>query len=152
MNTLPIKLPNGNVVDLDRLPHLLITEGDKISLKAFLSAALSAMRDKNIRVVSNPPTLKEIRSEMEQRLMQIFLTCNSSRIEVYNAKKQGELPYVIIILNDITDLLANDMDNLFAVLAKGRAPGYHIIAHIDKIESMQKFQDILLCFYVLTLH
>lgn len=152
MNILPIKLPDGNIVDLDRLPHLLITGGNKNLLKSFIDTTLSAMRDKNILVVSNPRTLKGIRFKMEQRLRHMFYACDSTRIDAYNATMQNKLPYVIIAINDITDFLFNDMDNLFAILAKGRAPGYHIIAHIDNIMNLQSSQDLLLCFHVLTLH
>lgn len=151
MNRLPIKLPDGKIVDLDSLPHLLIVGGDKAFGKNFIEATLSAIKGNSHRVISNPRTLEGVRLEMERRLRHMFYACGSTRIEVYNEKAQNRLPYVIILLNDITDYLGNDQDNLFAILAKGRAPGYHVIAQVENRNKLRKLQDITRCFHIFTL-
>ena len=149
------------VTDLRKMPHLLVAgatgSGKSVALNAMICSFLFKATPKEVKLILIDPKMLEFSvyngvphliapvitdpkraagvlswavSEMEKRY-QLLTDAGVRSIEGYNAKSQDLLPYVVIIIDELADLMmvaGKDVEIQIARLAqKARAAGIHMV-------------------------
>ncbi len=149
------------IVDLARLPHLLIAgstgSGKSVALNAMITSLLCKRTHEELRLilidpkrleftvyadiphllfplVTDPrkaiPVMRWVVKHMEERYV-LMAASGVRNIEEYNAKIPNGLPYMVIIIDELADLMMSvgrDIEDLITRVAQmARAAGIHMI-------------------------
>lgn len=147
--------------DIEKMPHLLVAgatgSGKSITLHSILISLLYKNSPQTLRLVLIDPKRVELSAynglphlvapvitqgkkalavfrwaiaEMEERY-ETLLRAGARDIQSYNKKNQSPLPYILIVIDEMADLMAaygRDVENAIVRLAQmARATGIHLI-------------------------
>ena len=107
------------------------------------------MKSMNVSVLSQPEevfrTLDEVVVELERR-MELFSAINAYKITDYNNRVQEKLPYIIVMIDEISEIVQVDgkrFDSLIRrITAVGRFIGIHLILTTAKPDANTISKDV----------
>lgn len=149
------------IADLSDMPHLLIAgatgSGKTVCVNSLVASLIFNSTPDEIKFLMVDPKMVELSifndiphllcpvvtepkkvsaalnwivNEMENRY-KLFAETGSRNIEVYNQKQKDKMPYIIVIIDELADLMAiaqQDIENAITRLAQlSRAVGIHMI-------------------------
>ena len=149
------------VADLSEMPHLLIAgatgSGKSVCINSIISSLLFQYSPLDLKMLMIDPkkvelvnyenlphlfsplvtdcqkaagTLKLIVEEMERRY-DLFAETGTRDINSYNEKAEDELPYIVVIIDELSDLMmvaASEVEDAICRLAQmSRAAGIHLV-------------------------
>jgi S-DNA-T family DNA segregation ATPase FtsK/SpoIIIE len=152
--------------DIEKMPHLLIAgstgSGKSITIHSLLISLLYKNSPKSLRLILIDPKRVELSvyegiphliapvitdgkktiavfrwaiSEMERRY-EILLNAGSRDISIYNKSSNEPLPYLLIVIDELADLMASygrEIENSIIRLAQmARATGIHLIVSTQR--------------------
>lgn len=149
------------VADLGKMPHLLVAgatgSGKSVCINSIIASLLYQNTPEELKLLLIDPkkvelvnynglphlfspvvtdckkaasTLQLIVKEMEDRY-DLFADSGTRGIESYNKKSDNPLPYIVVIIDELSDLMmvaANDVEDAICRLAQmSRAAGIHLV-------------------------
>ncbi len=149
------------VADLDEMPHLLIAgttgSGKTVCVNSLILSLLFKCTPQELKFIMVDPKMVELApfnglphlicpvvtnakkvsgaltwlvNEMEQRYS-LLAKSGSRNIQAYNAKEERNMPFIVVIIDELADLMAvaaNHIENAITRLAQlSRAVGIHLI-------------------------
>lgn len=157
------------VIDLKGLPHLLIAgatgSGKSVCLNAIITSILLRARPDEVKFIMIDPKRIELNiyndiphlivpvvvnpkqaaaalnwavEEMERRF-ELLSETKTRHLDSYNREAQEELPYLVIVLDELADLMiiaAKEVEDAICRLAQmGRAVGIHLVVATQRPSS-----------------
>ena len=160
---LPIVLglkDNGKplVVDLSKMPHLLIYGNKNSNKKTWVNFAIKSINSKykmsglcDIKRIQNVKELENEYNLMESRYRALFNN-NISNIRQYNEKIQPAMSYRIMVIENLESLIFENRKKadmyILRLAEKARAVGMHMLLCIDNVSSRVLSGTIKICFPV----